>query len=390
MKKIKLTFIIPVLTLSLMTFVAHAIPFAVPQPPSIQASAYVLMDFNSGKIVASHDANKKVEPASLTKMMTMYVVDQELKAGKIKYTDPVIISEKAWRTQGSKMFVEANKEIQVQDLIRGIIIQSGNDSSVAMAEHIAGTEEAFASIMNSYAQELGMVNTHFENATGLPSSNHISSAYDLALLSQALIREFPESYKLYSEKWFTFQNIRQPNRNRLLWRDANVDGIKTGHSDGAGYCLAASGVKDGMRLISIVLGTPSDSARTEQSQQLLRYGFRFYETHKLFSANDKVEEAKVWMGSTKTLALGSQRDIYVTVPQGQFTKISKQINMAGRLTAPIANGAALGSLSVKLEDQTLAEYPLVALQAVDKGGIWDRTSDYISLGLHKLFGSAES
>lgn len=369
---------------------AHAMPSVIPSPPPVQASAYVLMDFNSGKLLASQDPDKRVEPASLTKMMTMYVVDNEIKAGKIKLTDPVIISEKAWRAEGSKMFVEANKEVHVEDLIRGIIIQSGNDSSIAMAEHIAGTEEAFAAIMNQYAKELKMDNTHFTNATGLPDPDHYSTAHDLAKLSQALIRDFPESYKLYSEKWFTFGNIKQPNRNRLLWREPFVDGIKTGHSESAGYCLAASGMKDGMRLISVIVGTPSDSSRTEQSQQLLRYGFRFFETHRLFAENDVVNETRIWMGNAKTIKLGADSDFYVTVPQGQYSNLKTITEFDGRITAPLKQGDTIGKIVVKLNDEVLAERPLIALQDVEKGGLWDRASDYFSLGLHKLFNSKES
>lgn len=369
---------------------AQAIPAVIPSPPSVQASAYVLMDFNSGKLLASQDPDKRIEPASLTKMMTMYVVDNEIKAGKIKLTDNVIISEKAWRTEGSKMFVEANKEVQVQDLIRGIIIQSGNDSSIALAEHIAGTEEAFATIMNQYAKELKMDSTHFTNATGLPDPEHYTTAHDLAKLSQALIRDFPESYKLYSEKWFTFGTIKQPNRNRLLWREPFVDGIKTGHSESAGYCLAASGMKDGMRLISVIVGTPSDSARTEQTQQLLRYGFRFFETHRLFAQNDVVNETRIWMGNAKTIKLGADSDFYITVPQGQYGNLKTTTEFDGRITAPIKQGDTIGKIVVKLNDELLAERSLIALQDVEKGGLWDRASDYFSLGLHKLFNSQES
>lgn len=372
-----------------MIALAHAMPSVLPSPPSVQAAAYVLMDFNSGKLLASQDPDKQIDPASLTKMMTMYVVDQEIKSGKIKLTDNVIISEKAWRTEGSKMFVEANKEVPVADLIRGIIIQSGNDSSIALAEHIAGTEEAFAAIMNNYAKELKMDSTHFVNATGLPNPDHYTTAHDLARLSQALIRDFPESYKLYSEKWFTYQNIKQPNRNRLLWREPAVDGIKTGHSDSAGYCLAASGIKDGMRLISILVGTPSDGARTEQTQQLLRYGFRFFETKRLFSQKDTVNQSRIWMGNAKEIKLGIPTDFYVTVPQGEYSNLKTSVNFSERLTAPIKHGDVVGKIIVTLNDELIGERPLIAQQDVDKGGIWDRASDYFSLGLHKLFNSKE-
>ena len=361
----------------------------IPKAPSLNAKSYVLMDYNSGKIIASENTHERIDPASLTKMMTMYVIDQELKAGKIKLEDSVMVSRKAWQTGGSKMFIEVNKEVSVADLIRGVIIQSGNDASVALAEHIAGSESTFANIMNHYAKNLGMHDSHFANATGMPTEDHYSTAADLAILSRALIHDFPDSYKIHSEKWFTYQGIKQPNRNRLLWRENYVDGIKTGHSDSAGFCLAASGLKDGMRLISVVIGSPSDNARTEQSQQLLRYGFRFFETHQLFAANQVIEKSRLWMGKVNTAALGSAAPLYVTLPQGRYKDLQTSIRLKQRITAPLNAGEQVGTILVKLDDEVIAEQPLVALETMSEGTLWNRAADYVSLSIHKLLNSKE-
>lgn len=359
----------------------------IPAPPRISAESYVLVDYHSDKVIAAKNEHQRMDPASLTKMMTMYVVDQEIYDGRLALEDTVHVSKKAWKAQGSRMFIEVGSDVKVEDLIRGVIIQSGNDASIALAEHIAGTEEAFVNIMNQTAQRLGMHNTHFENATGLPHPDHYTTAYDLAVLSKALIKDFPESYALHAEKWYTYQGIKQPNRNRLLWRESFVDGIKTGHSSTAGYCLAASGEQNGMRLITVMLGAESDSARTDFSQRLLRYGFRFFETHKLFSANESVKEPRVWMGQMQNIRLGLNEDLYITVPQGEYENLNAQVNFDKHLEAPIKAGENKGVLTVKLEEEVLLEKPLVALDSVDKGGLWNRFSDYISLKVHGIFGS---
>ena len=277
-------------------------PVIIPAPPEVAASSYILIDAESGRVIMEKNADQPLPPASLTKMMTSYVVEYEAERGKIKYTDPVLISVNAWRTGGSKMFVREGTTVSVEDLLKGIIIQSGNDASVAIAEHIAGSESAFADIMNQDAKVLGMNNTHFVNATGLPAQNHYSSARDLAILAKALITHFPEQYKIYAEKYFTWNDIRQPNRNLLLWRDNTVDGLKTGHTDEAGYCLVASAVRDGMRMISVVLGTTSEEARARETQKLLSYGFRYFETHHLYSPGVTLQDAQVWKGAVDTMS----------------------------------------------------------------------------------------
>lgn len=367
---------------------AAAIP-VVPTAPEVDAEAYVLVDFHSGKVLAEKDSKKRIDPASMTKMMTVYVFDHELQNGHFTLEDEVAVSENAWKTEGSRMFVPVGKKIQVKDLLRGIIIQSGNDATVALAEYVAGSEKAFADLMNQYAQKLGMNDTHFMNSTGIPHPEHYSSAYDMSLLASAIISQFPETYKIYSEKWFTFNGIKQPNRNRLLWREPYIDGIKTGHSSTAGYCLAASGQKDNMRLISVLAGAKSESDRTEQTLSLLRFGFRFFETHHLFQANTTLNEPRVWMGDRKKLSLGINRDLYITIPQGQYKSLDAKMNIDKSLTAPINKGENHGKLVVKLGDELIAEMPLVALENVEKGTMWNRLSDYVSLGFHKILTPTE-
>ena len=293
---LKLTFLIIICTKA----VGLPTPAVAPTPPAIAANAYLLLDFSSNKVLAEKNSTVKVEPASLTKIMTMYIIDSEIKAGKIKTSDEVIISKNAWKATGTRMFVQVGTAVKVEDLIRGIIIQSGNDASVAMAEHIAGSEQVFADLMNQYAKLLGMQDSHFVNATGLPDKEHITTAQDMAILARAIIKNFPETYKLYSEKEFTYNGIKQTNRNKLLWRNSLVDGIKTGHTDSAGYCLVAA-AKDSndMRLISVVMGTKSDNSRTEEANKLLNWGFRFYETHLVRKQGDSLQEANIWGGVAK-------------------------------------------------------------------------------------------
>lgn len=374
-------FLIPTLALAL----------SVPSAPDLDVEAYILTDFHTNKILAEKNSGQRIDPASLTKMMTVYVIDQELKHGRITEQDEVNISEKAWKTEGSRMFIESGKKVLVGDLLKGIIIQSGNDASVAMAEYVAGTEEAFAELMNQYAEQLGMTETHFENATGMPADNHYTTARDLNALAQAVIRDFPESYSLYSQKWFTFNNIKQRNRNRLLWRDPHVDGIKTGHSSTAGYCLAASGEKDDMRLISIVVGAGSDTERTQSTQQLLRYGFRFYETHRLFPAKQAIENPRIWMGTQKKVSLGITDDLYITIPHGEYSNLDAKIHIAAdSMRAPVTEGTLQGTLTVKLGDTLIAERPVISLEDVKKGTIWMQFQDYVSLGIHKILKPKDS
>jgi D-alanyl-D-alanine carboxypeptidase (penicillin-binding protein 5/6) len=360
-------------------------PITTPSMPNINASGYILMDANSGKIIAEKNSDARLAPASLTKLMTMYVISNAIKNGNIHLDDKVRISEKAWRTGGSRMFVKVNDEVPVRNLLQGIVVASGNDASVAMAEYIAGTEDAFASLMNTQAQVIGMKNSHFVDSNGLPNPNHYSTAHDLALLAQAIIKNFPEDYQLYSEKWFAYNNIRQPNRNRLLWRFQYADGLKTGHTEEAGYCLVGSAMKDGTRLISVVMGAPNDSVRTEDSIRLLTYGFRFFETHKLYSGSTPLMQARVWKGAEKEVAMGVARDFYVTIPSGQYKNIQANMQLNEPIKAPVMKGQAYGELKVTLNGQLIATEPLVALQDDKKGGIWRSMTDSLNFSFNKLF-----
>ena len=313
--------IIQLLTVLLLGFVfagLQAAPLPVPKPPSTGARAYILQDFDSGRIIAEKDSDKSIEPASITKLMSAYAVFTELKNGNITLDDKVTISEKAWRTPGSRMFIEVGKQVSVEDLLKGVIIQSGNDATVALAEYIAGSEDTFAALMNRHAEELGLTGSHFVNSTGLPDPEHYMSARDIARLAADLIREFPEYYKWYSQKEFTYNDITQYNRNKLLWRDESVDGMKTGHTDSAGYCLVTSAKQEDMRLISVVLGTASENARAEASQALLNYGFRFFETHKLYEGGNQLATSRVWKGATDSVSLGIDKPLYATIPRGQY------------------------------------------------------------------------
>ncbi|MCF6300985.1 MAG: D-alanyl-D-alanine carboxypeptidase [Proteobacteria bacterium] len=356
-----------------------------PAPPQVDARSYILMDFHSGDILAEANKNLRVDPASITKIMTSFVVFSEIKSGNLKLEDLVTISKKAWLTGGSKMFVEVDKKVSVHDLIRGMIVQSGNDACVALAEHIAGSEEVFANMMNQYAESIGMTDSSFVNATGLPDENHKVTAHDVALLAQALIKNFPDLYTLFSEKKFTFNNITQHNRNTLLWRDPTVDGFKTGHTEAAGYCLATSAMRNGMRLISVIMGTESEKSRADETQKLINYGFRFYETHKLFNAGDERISAEIWKGKEEQLSIGLNNDLYITIPKGQYKKLKAQVDLPGLLTAPIAAGTELGTLNIEINGTNIKKLPLVALDEAQAGGWWTRTTD--SMGLwFKSFG----
>nr|WP_297461392.1 D-alanyl-D-alanine carboxypeptidase family protein [uncultured Halomonas sp.] len=357
----------------------------IPSPPSLAASSWILMDANSGEILVSHNADESLPPASLTKMMTAYIVEREISQGNISPDDMVPISVNAWQTGGSRMFVREGTEVSVHDLIRGVVIQSGNDASVALAEYIAGGVAPFADLMNQQAQVMGMDNTHFVNATGLPHENHYSSAHDLAILAKHIIQDFPDHYQIYSEKYFTYNDIRQPNRNRLLWRDPSVDGLKTGHTEAAGYCLVASAKQGDMRLISVVMGTDSDEARAQETQKLLSYGFRFFETFKLYEKGAVLNEPRIWGGATDSLRLGVAEDIYLTVPEGRRDEMTAKLNIQETIKAPVQAGQRLGTLEIKLGEEVIKEQPLIALEAVEQGSFFKRIWDTILLFVTGLF-----
>lgn len=356
-----------------------AAPKPVPNPPTLNADSYFLMDFNSGKVLAEKDADKPVEPASITKLMTAYLVDKAIADGDMKRDELVTISEKAWRMKGSKMFVEVGKKIAVWDLMQGLIIQSGNDATIALAEHIAGTESAFAGYMNHQAQVLGMTNTQFKNATGWPVEGHYSTARDIAILTRAMIRDFPETYRIYKEKEYTFNNIRQFNRNRLLWRDDSVDGVKTGHTEAAGYCLVASAIRDDMRLISVVLGADSDKSRTQSSQSLLNYGYRHFETHLLYSASETLQTARIWYGDQEKVSVGVKNDIYITIPRGRYRDLKASMEIDSEINAPLARGQEVGLVNVKLDDELIVSESIIATHAVNDGGLLVKVLDSIKL-----------
>jgi D-alanyl-D-alanine carboxypeptidase (penicillin-binding protein 5/6) len=359
------------------TVLAAAADPVTPAPPSVAASGYLLMDMDSNALLAADAIEQRLEPASLTKIMTAYAVFRELSDGSIALTDEVLVSEKAWKTPGSRMFIEVNKRVSVDELLRGMIVQSGNDASVALAEHVAGSEDAFANLMNDHARRLGMNDSNFVNATGLPDPQHYTTPRDIALATQAMIREFPERYKMYSIREYTFNDIRQHNRNRLLWRDDSVDGVKTGHTEAAGYCLVASARRDGMRLISVVMGTTSEKARVEESQSLLNYGFRFYETHRLYGAGDRLTRARVWFGATEGVSLGLANDLYVTIPRRQYDKLDARTEIDPTLRAPLDKGQPVGEVVVELDGEPVTRQPLVALADVPEGGLWRSVVDNV-------------
>lgn len=377
--KIKSKFFKLVSLLALIIFVNLAIAaesLPVPAPPKFDASSYVLMDHGSGAILAEFNSNERVDPASITKIMTAYVIYKALAAGDIKLDDQVEISEYAWKSIGSRMFIEVGSKIKLEDLLLGLIIQSGNDASIALAEHVAGTEQAFADVMNTQAKRIGMKDSNFVNATGLPDTNHYTTAYDIALLSRTMISEFPEEYKRYAQKEYTFNDIKQFNRNRLLWRDAAVDGIKTGHTEAAGYCLAASAVKNDMRLISAVMGTSSDKARTVNSQALLNYGFRYYESHKLYKAGEALAQQRMWKGEAKSIQIGLDKDLYVTIPRGRYEDLKADMQIDTDIVAPVEQGDQVGVVKVTLKGEDYLEQSLVALQSNPQGGLWRRIVDF--------------
>ncbi len=351
----------------------------VPAPPVIKVSSYIVMDFNSGNILLEKNMEKKLPPASLTKIMTVYVVASELVNGKISLEDEVLVSEKAWRTVGSRMFVEVGKKIKLEELLHGVIIQSGNDASVALAEHVSGTEGVFADLMNKHADRIGMINSHFVNSTGLPNPENYTTSNDMAKLAQALIRDYPELYSLHKIKEYSFNGIKQNNRNILLWRDRSVDGIKTGHTKEAGYCLVASAVRDGMRLISVVMGADGKNARAKNSQAILNYGFRFFETHKLYSVGDLIATAKIWKAEIDTVNLSINKNLYITIPRGQYEKLEPIVEVEKLIMAPVSQGDQKGVLNIMLKDKNIKTVPLFALSSVAKGNVFDRLKDEVYL-----------
>lgn len=358
---------------------AIAAPSLIPAPPRVNAKAYMLMDHHSGHILAEHNADKQIEPASLTKLMTTYVVLFEIERGGISLEDEVKISAKAWRMRGSRMFIEVNTLVSVEKLLKGLIVQSGNDAAIALAEHTASTESAFVELMNQHAERLGMNATHFNNSTGWPDENHLTTVRDLAKLSQALINDFPEHYTWYKIKRYTYNKISQDNRNRLLWLDDRVDGLKTGHTEAAGYCLISSAKQNNTRLISIVTGTSKDDARIAASRKLLNYGFRFFETNLIHSANTEITNMRVWKGEQQQLSLGISKDLYITSPKGLRKKIKNNIKVEAMIEAPVAQGQSYGQLNIMLGDKKLATQDLVALSAVKEGGIWRKLVDNVQL-----------
>lgn len=351
----------------------------VPAPPIIGATSYLVIDSKTGESLAALEPDKPVAPASLTKLMTAYVAFRALREEQIRLEDEVTVSEKAWRTPGSRMFIEVGKRVSVRDLMLGMIVQSGNDASVALAEYVAGSESVFAEMMNQHAQALGMVSSNFMNVTGLPSDDHYSTAHDLAILARAIIEEFPDYYRWYSVKDFTFNDIKQPNRNNLLWRDDSVDGMKTGHTDAAGYCLVASAQRDSMRVISVVLGTSSAKSRIDGSQALLNYAFRFFETRLVYEAGEEITRARIWKSANEHTALGLLEDLYVTIPRGTYDSLESVLNIPALLLAPVAEGQPLAELVISLNGSDVVTTPLRALADNPDGSFWQRTRDGVSL-----------
>ncbi|RPH97292.1 MAG: D-alanyl-D-alanine carboxypeptidase [Lysobacterales bacterium] len=362
----------------------------VPAPPQIGAKSYILMDFNSGRVLVESNPDLRVEPASITKLMTAYVVFTELAKGKIALDQTVPVSETAWRTGGSRMFVDPTMQVSVEDLLRGMVIQSGNDASVALAEYVAGTEQAFAGLMNHFSEQLGMRDTHFMNATGLPDPEHYTTARDVAILSLATIRDFPDFYSWYAEKEFTFNGIRQHNRNTLLWRDPAIDGLKTGHTESAGFCLAASAMRDGMRLISVVMGSASEASRASETQTLLNYGFRFFETVQLYQAGQELAKTRVWKGTVEEVPLGPGDPLFVTIPRGRYADLDAQVQMQPQLTAPLAAGTVVGQVEVRLGEELIASRDLQALSAVDEAGFFGSAWDGLLLWFDGMFADDEA
>lgn len=372
-------FLVSVLILLALAQRAALAAVPVPSPPQLDARGYFLVDHHSGRVLAERNADERLEPASLTKLMTAYAVFHALAEGKLKLDDGVTISPRAWRAEGSRTFVQVGTQVPVEVLIQGMIVQSGNDATIALAERVGGTEETFAELMNGYARQLGMKASHFENSTGLPGPEHYMTARDIAILSRAIIREFPQYYRWYSQRDFTWNNIRQENRNGLLVRDPSVDGVKTGHTETAGYCLVTSARRDGMRLVSVVMGTPSIRAREDASQALINYGYSFYETKRIYAAGQKLGSARVWKAAASPVDVGLRTTLYVTVPRGQSANLKGVVTLTPNLTAPIAKATSVGELQVLLGADVVTRQPLHPIAAVEEGGLWRRMIDSVWL-----------
>ncbi len=373
------------LTLTSLISVNLSAAILIPEPPALEATAYVLMDARTGKVITSYNADTQVPPASLTKMMTSYIATHEIEKGNISESDKVQVSIKAWKAEGSRMFIKEGTYVSVLELLKGVIIQSGNDASIALAEYVAGSEDSFADLMNRYALELDMQNTHFKNATGLPADGHLTTANDLAKLAKAIIYEHPEHYRIYSQKSYTYGGISQDNRNRLIFGEMPVDGLKTGHTEEAGYCLVASAQKNNTRFISVVLGTESDRARNRESKKLLTYGFRFYETAELYKAGETVTEQKLWMGENDQVAVGLEDTMLITIPRGSKKDLSANFDIEAYIKAPLTKGDKLGTLKISLEGKVIAQKDLIALEDQNKGGIFKQIIDFIGLFFSSLF-----
>lgn len=360
-------------------------PLITPAAPSLNAKAYILIDVNSGKIIAEKNSDERLPPASLTKMMTLYVVSNALKNEQIHLTDNVRISQEAWKIGGSRMFVKEGQQVPVEALLKGIIVDSGNDACVAMAEHLGSSEAGFTEIMNNQAKNLGMTNSHFTDSTGLPNKEHYTSAKDLAILGRALINNFPEYYHWYKQKWFTFNGIRQPNRNRLLWRDNQVDGVKTGHTDEAGFCLVSSAKHDNMRLLAVVLHSPNDTARADDSERLLNYGFRFFETHELYKANTSITKLPLYKGESDSITIGLLSNQFITIPAGQYQRLNITTKVPKYVEAPIKKGDAIGELIIKFDGNIIGTRPLYALNSVANSGFFASAKDSVILMFKRWF-----
>jgi D-alanyl-D-alanine carboxypeptidase (penicillin-binding protein 5/6) len=372
----------PLLSLVLLAAFAAApviADVAIPTAPTVDARAYIVVDYRTGKVLAAQEPVVRSEPASLTKLMTAYIVFQELVAGKLKLDEPVVVSEHAWRSEGSRTFIELGKPVSVELLILGMIVQSGNDATIALAERIAGTEDTFVQLMNTNAKRLGMVGTHFENSSGLPSPQHYTTARDMSLLAVAMIRDFPQYYKYYSVREFEHNGIKQQNRNGLLERDPTVDGLKTGHTDSAGYCLVTSSLRDGMRLVSVVLGSTSMKGRENASAALLNYGFTFYDTKLVVKGGAALASTKVWKAAQSPVDVGIKDDLYITLPRGQTNDVKTAVDVQPRLIAPLALDAEVGQLRVTAGSQTLITMPVHPLKDIAAGGWWRRLIDTIRL-----------
>jgi len=364
---------------------ALAAPRIIPAPPQLATEGHILLDAATGTVIIEENAEMRLPPASLTKIMTSYIIASEIQQGRISLDDLVPISVKAWKMEGSRMFIREGTEVKVADLIRGIVIQSGNDASVAMAEFIAGDEDAFADVMNQVAQKLGMTRTQFKNATGLPDEGHYTTAKDLSILARALIRDFPEHYKVYKEKYFSYNDIRQANRNSLLWREDAVDGMKTGHTQAAGFCLVASAEKKDMRLVSVVMGATSERSRSTESQKLINYGFRYFESVKLYDGLESLRRVKVWGGLHESLDVGIEAPARLTIPTGARGALAAEVTLDPVIKAPVSQGQTLGLLRISLEGETLLERPVVALNGVDEAGLVSSLIDEVSLFFLSLF-----